>query len=40
MEVGEGVRLRELRLAALREDPGAFGSVTAAAPDALRLYER
>jgi RimJ/RimL family protein N-acetyltransferase len=26
MEVGEGGRLRELRLAALREDPGAFGS--------------
>ena len=26
MEVGEGVRLRELRLAALRSDPGAFGS--------------
>ena len=26
MEVGEGARLRELRLAALRSDPGAFGS--------------
>ena len=26
MEVGEGGRLRELRLAALREAPGAFGS--------------
>ena len=26
IEVGDGPRLRELRLAALREDPGAFGS--------------